>query len=185
MWSAVLTLSLAVGQCVLAQVTPVHPLRVIDLKEITQRDLGKIGSRIEKIAQGSGRWAALIQGPGDQSIVVSGDALSERSFALNGVFDRILIDQDTHFHLRQAKPWRPRSAAREVRIQEPTATVLDSEGREIETLDLPTRDLEPFVAAGRVQWSIHPRSSRVDAQEVEEVGWLGSGASWFLARFSE
>lgn len=94
-----------VSYSLIAQVVSLHPIRVIDLKTSTNRDLGKVGLQIDILTEESGHWAAVIRGnSGTESFAVLGDALTERAIALKGAFDRAKLDANGHLHMRQTRP---------------------------------------------------------------------------------
>lgn len=164
------------------EVVTLTPLRVVDVKAVTLRDVGKSGEKIDVLISAHGMWAALIRGTEAGTIVVIGDETKERAFAVPGDYDTAMLAGNGRLHLRRVPPRGAWMSPSLQRVPDPEVMVIDHQAREVERFKLPSWSLEPANVDGSWEWAALPRLPRHDS---ESAGWLRDGAAWYLENFSE
>jgi len=138
-----------------AQVRVIHPLSVVDIREMTPSVAGTACNKITDISQSGSRWAALVECPDQKSVVVWGDGKSTHPVVLDGRFDRIVMDS-AHNMVVRSVPLPVRSAAvpaSKASIVFTKAQVLDANGNVSRTMIMKSAGARPLMTGDAVRWA--------------------------------
>ena len=95
-------------------VTPISPKRVINLREVIQRDIGLRADQVPEkqcsyascaaVSQANGRWAAMLSISHSETAIISGTQNGTlRAIAIPGQFRSMKLTADAHIHLMPSK----------------------------------------------------------------------------------